>query len=106
VLTKSRRRLTKLSGGAGGLGDRVVKDDGDTCRESGGGVADTLLWAVWWFGSQNHWWTVLGFGPQNPGAVLAGIGGGMWCHCDACVMAKLSHEGRMDIRLADLRVRP
>jgi hypothetical protein len=22
---------------------------------------------VWWFGPQNHWWRVYGFGPQNPG---------------------------------------
>jgi len=30
VLTKSRWWLTKSSGGAGGLGDRAVEDDGDT----------------------------------------------------------------------------
>ena len=46
VLTKSRWWLTKSSGGAGGLGDRAVEDDGDTCRESGGGIADMLLRAV------------------------------------------------------------
>jgi hypothetical protein len=22
---------------------------------------------VWWFGPQNYWWRVFGFGPQNPG---------------------------------------
>ena len=66
--------LTKSSGGAGGLGDWEVEDDGDMCQESGGGIVDTLLWAVWWFGPQNHRWTIFGFGPQNPGAVTAGIG--------------------------------
>ena len=43
MFTKSRRRLTKSSRVTGRLGDRPVEDDGDTCRESGGGVADTLL---------------------------------------------------------------
>jgi hypothetical protein len=38
-------------------------------------------------------WTVFGFGPQNPGAVPARIGGGMWRHRDDCIEAKLSHEG-------------
>ena len=50
VLTKSRWRLTKASGGAGGLGDRIVEDDGDTCRDCGGGVADThfsTLQEIW-----------------------------------------------------------
>jgi hypothetical protein len=35
--------LTKSSGGAGGLGDRVVEDDGNMCRDREGGVADMLL---------------------------------------------------------------
>jgi hypothetical protein len=42
-LTKSRQRLTKSSGGAGGLGDRAVGDDSDMCQETRGGVVDTLL---------------------------------------------------------------
>ena len=57
--------LTKSSMGAGGLGDRAIKDDGDTCRDSRGGVADTHFSSeVWWLHPQNHemvWW----FGPQN-----------------------------------------
>jgi hypothetical protein len=69
--------LTKSSRGAGGLGDRAIEDDGDTCQESGGGIADTLLQVVWWFGPQNHRWTFFGFVTQNAGAVLVGIGGGI-----------------------------
>jgi len=42
--------LTKSRGGAGRLGDWAVEDDGDTCRDRGRGVADTLLQTVWWFG--------------------------------------------------------
>ena len=53
MLTKSRRRLTKSSRGARGLGDEVVEDDGDTCQDRGGGIADMLLQAVWWFEPQN-----------------------------------------------------
>ena len=54
VLTKSRRQSGKSSGGAGGLGDRAVDDDGGPCRDCGGGVADMLLQAILWFGPQNH----------------------------------------------------
>lgn len=43
MLTKSGWQLTKSSRGAGGLGNKVVKDDSDTCRDYGGDVADTLL---------------------------------------------------------------
>jgi len=43
VMTKSRWRLTKSSRGARGLGDHAVKDDSDTCRDRGGGIADMLL---------------------------------------------------------------
>ena len=45
MLTKSRQRLMKSSRGAEGLGDRAVKDYGDTCRDHEG-VADTLLQVV------------------------------------------------------------
>jgi hypothetical protein len=38
-------------------------------------------------------WMVFRFGPQNPYAVLAGIGGGTWRHHKVCVEAKLSHKG-------------
>ena len=54
MLIKSRRRSTKSSGGVGGLGDWVIEDDGDACRDRGGGIADTLLYTIWWFGPQNH----------------------------------------------------
>ena len=47
-------RLDQVKWGAGGLGGRAVEDDDDSCRESGGGVADTLLLAIWLFGPQNH----------------------------------------------------
>ena len=43
MLTKSRLRLAKSSGGARGLGGQAVEDDGHTCRDRGGGVADMLL---------------------------------------------------------------
>jgi hypothetical protein len=42
-------------------------------------------------------WTVFGFEPQNPGAVPVGIEGGMWHHREACIEAKLSHEGCMAV---------
>ena len=42
--------LTKSSGGVGELGDRVVEDDGDMCQDHGGGIVDTHLQVVWWFG--------------------------------------------------------
>jgi hypothetical protein len=54
VLTKSRWRLTKSSGGVRGLGDRSVEDNSDTCQDNGGGVTDTLLQGGWSFGLQNH----------------------------------------------------
>jgi hypothetical protein len=40
------------------LGDRAVEDDGDTCRDRGGEIADMLFQGVWWFGHQNHRRTV------------------------------------------------
>jgi hypothetical protein len=86
VLTKSRWRLGKSSGGAGGLDGQAIKDDGDTCR------------AVWWFGPQNHRGGQFPGLGQNPGAVLAGIGGGMCRHREA----KLSYEGRVAIGSTDL----
>jgi hypothetical protein len=43
VMTNSRQWLTKSSKGAREHGDQVVEDDGDTCRDRGGGIADTLL---------------------------------------------------------------
>jgi hypothetical protein len=89
--------LTKSSGGTRGLGDRTVEDDGDTCRDCGGGVVDTLLQGVWWFGPQNHRRTVFRFGPQNLVGVLAGTGGGTWSHREACIEAKQSREEHMDI---------
>ena len=42
-------------------------------------------------------WTVFGFGPQNPGAVPAGIEGGTWRHRGVRVETKLSHEGRIAV---------
>jgi hypothetical protein len=49
-LTKLRQRLTKSSGGTRGLDDRVVEDDGDTCRHRGGGISVSpgglVVWAT------------------------------------------------------------
>ena len=96
--------LTKSSGGARGLGDQTIKDDSDMCRDRGGGVADTLLQGVCWFGPQNHRRIVFGFGPQNLVGVSAGTGGGTWSHREACVEAKQSHEEPMDIGCTDLEL--
>jgi hypothetical protein len=54
MLTKSRRRSCKSSGGSGRLGARTVEDIGDTRR----GLEDL--------------WTVSGFGPQNQGCDSGG----------------------------------
>jgi hypothetical protein len=62
--------------------------------------------AVWRVEPQNHQWMVSGFGSQNSGVVLAGIGGGMWHHHEACVEVKLSHERRVAVGSTDLRVGP
>ena len=101
---KSRQQLTKSSRDARGLVDRAVEDDGDTCRDYGGGVADTLLQGVCWFGPQNHRRIVFGFGPQNLVGVSTGTGGGTWSHREACVEAKQSHEETMDIGCTDLEL--
>jgi len=77
VLAKSRRWLTKSSGGARGLGDRAVKDNTDTCRDRGGGVADTLLQVVWAASKPPIGWFIKSGPHQNPVRVSAGIGGGM-----------------------------
>jgi len=49
-------------------------------------------------------WTVSGFGPQNPGAVLVGFGGSTWRHCEACVEAKQSGERRVAIGLTEIEL--
>ena len=54
MLTKSRRRLCKSSGGSGRLGARTVEDVGDTRR----GSKDRL--------------TISRFGPQNSGKDFGG----------------------------------
>jgi len=66
LLTKSRWWLTKSSRGAGGLGDRVVEDDSDMCRESGG-VEDTLLQAC-----------LVVWASQPPGGRFIGLGLKIW----------------------------
>jgi hypothetical protein len=92
VLIKSRRRLTKSSGGERGHSDRAIKDEGDTCRDRGGGVANTLLQGVW------------RFGPQNPVRVRYGLGGGMWCHHEACIEVKQSREELVAVRCINLKL--
>jgi hypothetical protein len=57
-----------------------------------------------WFGPQNHWCMVFGFGPQNPGAIPIGIRGKKWCHREACIEAKLSHEGCLVVRCFYLKL--
>jgi hypothetical protein len=42
--------------------------------------------------------TVLGFGPQNPGAVPAGIGGSTWRHREGYVKAKQICEESLAVR--------
>jgi hypothetical protein len=61
VLTKSRWRLTKSSGR--GLGDRVIEDDGDMCRDHGGDIADTLSLKGFLFG----------LGPKTGGKQFLGL---------------------------------
>jgi hypothetical protein len=92
VLAKSRRRMGKSSRGTERLDGWAVEHDDDTCQ------------AVWWDEPQNHRWTVYRFGPQNPCTVPAGIRGGTWCHHEACIEAKLSHEGRMAVGSADFEL--
>jgi hypothetical protein len=43
VHAKELTMMTKSSGGARGLGDQVIENDRDMCRDRGGGIADTLL---------------------------------------------------------------
>lgn len=94
VLTKSRWWSGKSSGGSGRLDGRVIEDGGDTYRE------------VWLLTLKTIGWTVSGFGHQNLGAVLEGIGGGTWWHHEACVKMKQSGEGHVAVGSAELRVRP
>ena len=47
-------------------------------------------------------WTVFGFGPQNSGAVPAGIGAGTLRHHEACAKAKLSNEWRVAVGTTDV----
>jgi hypothetical protein len=104
MLTKSRWWSSKSSGGSRRLGGRAVEDAGDTCRVVGDAYGSSMLLAsslVGW-ASKTTGWTVSGFGPQNTGAVLAGIEGGMWRYREACVEAKLSHEGRVAIGYASI----
>jgi hypothetical protein len=49
-------------------------------------------------------WTVFGFGLQNLGVVLAGIGGGIWHHREAFVEAKLSHERHVAIGSTEIEL--
>lgn len=48
-MTKSKQRLTKSCGGDGGLGDRPIEDDVDTCQDHRG-VSDMLLLGFGGFG--------------------------------------------------------
>jgi hypothetical protein len=95
--------LTKSSGGTRGLGDRVVEDDSNMCRDHEGGVADMLLQVVWCFGSQNYW-------PNNflvwasPVGVLVRMGEGMWCHREACIEVKQSCQEPVAIGCLDLKL--
>jgi hypothetical protein len=53
-MTKSRLQLTKLTGGARGLSDQTVENDGDTCRDRGGGIVDMPLHKDLWFVSKSR----------------------------------------------------
>ena len=91
---------------AGELCSPAVEDDGDTCWSTGDAYRVRYSWTVWWFEPQNHRQTVSGFGPQNPGGSSEEEWGGTWHHREACLKAKLSHEGRVAVGLAELRVGP
>jgi hypothetical protein len=60
VLTKSRGWSGESSGGARGLDDQAIEDD--TCRESRGGIVDTLLQAVGGLGLKTTGRRFLGLG--------------------------------------------
>ena len=52
---------------SGGLGGRSVEDAVTSVEERGMRMEYTTRERVWWFGPQNHRWTIFGFGPHNPG---------------------------------------
>jgi hypothetical protein len=91
-----RRRWKTLDG-------RAVEDDGDTCQVRGASIWSTLPvggLVVW---ASKPPWMVFRFGAsQNLGLVPVGISGGTWRHHEACVEAKLSHEGRVAVGSVDL----
>jgi hypothetical protein len=96
--------LTKLSGGAGGLGDSTVEDDGDTCQNHVRDLADTLLQGVGDLGFKTAGRRILGFGPQNLVRVSKGMGGSMWHHREACIEVKQSREEPVAIGCLDLKL--
>jgi hypothetical protein len=104
VLTELRQRSSKSSGGFGRHGGGAIEDGGDVRRVAGDAYGVRYLRAVWWVEAKNHRWTVFGFGPQNSGAVSAGIGGGTWHHYETCVEAKLSHEGRVAVGSTEIEL--
>ena len=65
MLTESRRRTCKSSGGSGRLGALAVEDGGDMRRVTGDAYGVCYSWTVWWFGPQTIGRTVSGFGPKT-----------------------------------------
>jgi hypothetical protein len=54
-----------------------------------------------WFGPQNHRRTFFLFKTR---LVLALTGGGTWCHCEAFIETKRSHEEPVTIGCLDLKL--
>ena len=61
---------------------------------------------VWFFGPQNHWWTIFGFGPQNLGGGSEEERGGTWWNHRGCVEAKQICAGSVAVRSTEDRVGP
>jgi hypothetical protein len=75
--------------------------DSDTRRDRGGGIADMLLQlclAVWASKPLSNNLAGLNLKPRD------GVWGGMWCHWEACVKVKHSHEGLVTIGCTDLNL--
>jgi hypothetical protein len=53
VLTESRQRTCKSSGGSGRLGGQAIKDGGDMRRVAGDAYGIRYSRAVWWIEPQN-----------------------------------------------------
>jgi hypothetical protein len=89
--------------GSGGLGERLIKDGGDTSRVAGNAYGICYSRTVWWFEPQNHQWPVSHVWAIKPGRRFREGTDDTWRHQGVCVETKLSLEGcggcRMKITL-------